>query len=272
MSQAIMFSELMRQGVALVRRALSATLVTQWQEIADKQYARIESIEQREGIDGVRRWLPPGQHYLPNVSSVSLQGVYADAEWQRILEAVADASLRALIEQELGGPGVCDLDRAWVRRQYAIHRRPPGHASHSWHQDGALLYPFDPTGEQPPATDGLLRMVTCWLPLTPCGRQAPGLEFVLGCLESLQPPARLTDDRLRARHHVKQFWAPELEPGDAVIFGGGTLHRTRVEPAMQSDRISIELRFFQADAIPERLSADRFVALPRGNGRLSRSG
>jgi len=263
MSHADMIPDLMRQGVSLVRSALPPALIAQWREIADRQYARIESIEQREGLEGVRRWLPPSQHYLPNVSSVSIQGVYAESDWQMILEALAETSLRTMIELELGGPFVCDLDRAWVRRQYAIHRRPSGHAPHSWHQDGALLYPFDPTEAEAPAVDGLLRMVTCWLALTQCGCQAPGLEFVLERLESLHTPSALTDDRLRTQYSAEQFWAPELEPGNAVIFSGGTLHRTQAEPQMQADRTSIELRFFRADAIPARLSADRFVELPR---------
>jgi hypothetical protein len=249
---------------------LPEALVARWRRIADRDYARIEWIAQREGVEGVRRWMPAGRQYLPNVSSISLEGVYPAAEWQRILEALAEGSLRASIEQELGGPGVCDVDRSWVRRQYAVHRRPPGHVPHSWHQDGALLYPFDPTGAQGLATDGLLRMVTCWLPLTPCGRQAPGVEFVLECLDSLQPPAGLTDAGLRARHPAERFWAPELEPGDALIFPGGTLHRTCVEPDMPADRTSIELRFFRAEAIPDRLSADRFADFPPCRGRLFR--
>jgi hypothetical protein len=272
MSQAIMLSDLMRQGVALLRGAFPETLVAQWREIADKLYDCIASVEQRDDADGMQRLLPSGQHYLPNVSSISLRGVYAEAEWQALLEAVAATPLLELIEQELGGPCVCNLDRSWVRRQYAIRHRPPGRVPHSWHQDGALLYPFDPTGEQLPATDGLLRMITCWLPLTSCGRRAPGLEFVLDHIESLQPPATLTDDGLRARHPADRFWAPEPDPGDAVIFPGGTLHRTHVESQMTADRTSIELRFFRADAIPDRLSADRFVDLPRGNARLNRGG
>jgi len=270
MSQAAMISDWMRPGVSLVRGVVPEALVARWREIADRQYARIESVERREGLEGVRQWLPPGQQYLPNVSSISLQGVFT--EWQTILEGLAEKSLRTTIEQELGGPGVCDLDRAWVRRQSAIHRRPSANAPHCWHQDGALLYPFDPNGAHAPAADGLLQMVTCWLPLTPCGRQAPGLEFVLERLEALQAPAALTDPGLRARYPAERFWGPELEPGDAVIFPGGTLHRTRVEPQMQADRTSIELRFFRADAIPARLSTDRFVDFPRGGGRINRGG
>lgn len=165
--KAAMFFNLKQQGVSLAQGTFPLALVARCLEIADMQYACIGLIEPREGVEGVQRWLPHGAQYLPNVSSISLQGVYSEAEWQKILNALAETSLLAMIEQELGGPCVCDLDRAWVRRQYAIHRRPPGHATHSWHQDGALLYPFEPAGAQAPAADGLLHMVTCWLALTP---------------------------------------------------------------------------------------------------------
>ena len=168
------------------------------------------------------------------------------------------------IEHALGGPVVCDLDQAWVRRQYAVHRRPPGHVAHSWHQDGALLYPFDPTGARAPDADGLLRMVTCWVALTPCGQNAPGLELVRQHLDSLLPPSELTDSRVCARCPAELFWRPVMEPGDVLLFDGSTLHRTHVEPHMEADRTSIELRFFPAHSIPERLAGDRFSAVPPG--------
>ena len=167
-----------------------------------------------------------------------------------------------IIERELGGPVVCDLDHAWVRRQYAVHRRPPGHVPHSWHQDGALLYPFDPTGACAPAADGLLRMVTCWVALTPCGQQAPGLELVRQRVDSLLPPHEMTEECVPARFPPERFWRPVMEPGDVLLFSGGTLHRTHVEPDMDADRTSIELRFFPAHSIPERLAGDRFAKCP----------
>ena len=257
-----MISNLNQNGVSLERGVFPNELTSRWREIADRQYARIQSLAQSKGIEAVRRELPSGQHYLPNVSSISLEGVFTEAEWQGILNCLATASLRETIEQALGGSAVCDLDRAWVRRQYPIHRRPPGHMPHSWHQDGALRYSFDPTGACAPAADGLLRMVTCWLALTPCGQQAPGLEFVRHHLDSLLPPVALTEDGLRARFPAELFWRPVMEPGDAMIFSGGTLHRTQVELGMQADRTSIELRFFRAEAIPERVAEDRFVGWP----------
>ena len=284
------------EGASPVHGAFPQTLISRWLEVADSHYTRIESWVQREGIEAVQRQLPPGHRYLPHVSSISLEGVYGATETQRIIDLGGAALLRSpdlpsrthaatdevdggapppyqmhgeepqrlleIIEHALGGPVVCDLDHAWVRRQYAVHRRPPGHVAHSWHQDGALLYPFDPTGACAPDADGLLRMVTCWVALTSCGQQAPGLELVRQRLDSLLPPATLTEDAVRARFAAELFWSPVLEPGDVLLFSGGTLHRTQVEPHMESDRTSIELRFFPAQAIPDRLAGDRFAALP----------
>jgi hypothetical protein len=44
-----------------------------------------------------------------------------------------------------------------------------------------------------------------------------------------------------------------------LIFRGDILHRTHVVPEMTKDRTSIELRFFSAVSIPERLQTDRFI-------------
>ena len=132
------------------------------------------------------------------------------------------------------------------------------------HQDGALLYPFDPTGACAPDANGLLQMVTCWLALTPCGAQAPGLELVWHRLDSLLPPTELSEERVRARFAAELFRRPVMEPGDVLLFSGGTLHRTHVEPHMDADRTSIELRFFPANSIPKRLAGDRFSAFPSG--------
>ena len=52
---------------------------------------------------------------------------------------------------------------------------------------------------------------------------------------------------------------PVDESGDALLFRGDVLHRTHVTPRMTRDRTSIELRFFAADRIPERLRGDQFV-------------
>jgi hypothetical protein len=104
-------------------------------------------------------------------------------------------------------------------------------------------------------------MATCWIPLTVCGLEAPGLELIQKRVEYSFPPAELLDEKMRGRFSPEVFWRPVLHPGDALLFRGDLLHRTYVTPQMDHDRTSIELRFFPGDAIPERLKQDRFILL-----------
>lgn len=266
MSTVALAPTLKRAGAALVRGALHGTQVTRWREMADTQFARIQVQVQTEGLEAVRQRFPPGHQYIPQVSSLSLESVFDAAEIDCILRSLATPALMEPLALELGQASACNLDRAWVRRQYAIHRRPPGHVPHSWHQDGALLYPFDPTGTKAPEPGALLSMVTCWIALTSCGAHAPGLELVLQRQDAAWPPESLADDRVRADFAAEQFWRPVMEPGDAILFSGGTLHRTHVKDSMTADRTSLELRIFAVGAIPKRLEQDRFVSLPNRGG------
>jgi len=161
---------------------------------------------------------------------------------------------------QLGDDLVCAVDHCWVRRQYAPDRYPPGHAAHAWHQDGALGFDFLAAGAQVPR-GALLSMLTCWIALTPCGAEAPGLELVDHEFDALLPLAALTDESVRARHRKTELLRPVLAAGDALVFGGGVLHHTHVHAAMHLDRTSVELRFFAAGDIPERLRHDRFLHL-----------
>ena len=165
-----------------------------------------------------------------------------------------------LCHSRLGGDLACDIDQCWVRRQYAPDRYPAGHAPHSWHQDGALGFDFL-GASAPPTDDALLSMLTCWIALSPCGTDAPGLEFVDREIGTLLPLAALADEAVHARHHERQFSRPAMAAGDALVFGGGVLHHTHVRPGMRLDRTSLELRFFAAGNIPERLRQDRFLHL-----------
>ena len=104
-------------------------------------------------------------------------------------------------------------------------------------------------------------MVTCWIALTPCGADAPGIEFAGGDRTELLPLAALADAEVRARHPERDRLRPVLEPGDALVFGGGVLHHTHVAATMTHDRTSLELRFFAAGKPPARLRGDRFLSL-----------
>jgi len=104
-------------------------------------------------------------------------------------------------------------------------------------------------------------MLTCWIALTPCGADAPGLEFIDAERDDLRPWSELAAAALRARHAVGELRRPILAPGDALIFGGGVLHHTHVAATMTRDRTSLELRYFPAGSPPPRLRGDRFLSL-----------
>jgi hypothetical protein len=155
------------------------------------------------------------------------------------------------------GPVALDLDQCWIRRQ-----GPPGAGNpHSWHQDGALRFEFLRAPHGALEDDALLRMVTCWITLTPCGLDAPGLELVADSPQRLLMPLELRDEAVDAEWSAAARLRPVLAVGDAVVFTGDLLHRTHVTPGMTLGRTSIELRCFPADALPARLDGDRFIAV-----------
>ena len=133
------------------------------------------------------------------------------------------------------------IDQCWVRRA-----QPP----HHWHQDGALHHDFirQPTGVPLP-------MWTAWIPLTPCGTDAPGLAWVQPSLDHLLAPAELREDRVLARFGAARIEHPALAAGEALLFDGGLLHGSHVHPAMTRPRTSIELRFI-GDVLPAALAGE----------------
>jgi hypothetical protein len=183
----------------------------------------------------------------------------------RAVEEIAVVEVVRYLDPDVLGPlTACDIDQCWVRRQYAPGRAPPHHAPHSWHQDGALNFDFAAHVGKPLPADGVLEMLTCWITLTPCGVDAPGLEIVDQPIARLLAPHELTPDAVAARYGAPSFACPTLNPGDALLLRGDTLHRTHVTPSMTRDRTSIELRFFKPQPLPERLAGDRFVSTLRG--------
>ena len=200
----------------------------------------------------------------------AVPGLDAVAVWSSLADTV-----RGWCATELGMVTI-DVDQCWIRRQHApasarpTHHpltrhpptpHPPTPRAHSWHQDGALRFDFlAGDGDTPPA-DALLRMVTCWIALTPCGADAPGLELVAAPIDRMLTPAELRDDAVDARWPDAPRLRPLMGAGDAAVFTGNVLHRTHVDGAMSRSRTSIELRCFSADHVPARLGGDRFVVV-----------
>ena len=212
-------------------------------------------------IDGHPAWQrrngDHGSAFNPQSSSLRLIAVDG-LDIAAIAGPLLAGEVGGICRARLGSQLACDVDQCWVRRQYAPARCPPNHAPHGWHQDGALGFDF--LGA-PAAAGSLLSMVTCWIALSPCGTDAPGLEFVDDDGEALLPLAALADEVVRTCHRQSELVHPVLETGDALVFGGGVLHHTHVRPQMTCDRTSLELRFFAVGRVPDRLRGDRFLNL-----------
>jgi hypothetical protein len=232
----------------LVAQAIEPALVAKWLAAIDQRHA--EAAVHVDADADVDR----------HSSSLRLRSIIA-IDMTAVLAAAWRGAVAAICRDTLGPSVACDADQCWARRQYPLGRYPPHHAAHSWHQDGALGFDFLAHAGIAISADALLPMLTCWIALTPCGVDAPGLELAKRADDSLMPLAALTDAAVRAAHAPEHFERPAMQAGDALVFSGGVLHHTHVTAAMTRERTSVELRFFDASRIPDRLRGDRFLAM-----------
>lgn len=178
----------------------------------------------------------PDVRYVPTADSLSLGvlGPLAEVIW-----SAAEATLGPVFAAEFGA-GVTArrlAEHAWLRRQHPPGAQRPPRSPHGWHQDGGLGFDYL-SGD---ATDGLLPMLTAWIPLAPCGRTAPGLR-----LDPTRRPALVPLDRLAAAQAATpRIETPALDAGEAVLMHGGTLHATA--SVGRAPRISVELRWLPGD-------------------------
>ncbi len=230
-------------AATVVPGAIAAATARRWLDAIEPVYVTARSDPYRPGFDRTSSSLR-----LASLPAIEVAAVLAEVFVGSIAEAC-----RSSLGAQIG----CAVDHCWVRRQYPLLRCPPGHAAHRWHQDGALAFDFlrgDPAA-------ALLPMWTCWIALTPCGDDAPGLEFCGEDGGTLLPIAELADDAVARWHVGSGRHRPVLAAGDAVVFGPGLVHRTHVHAGMTRERTSIELRFLATERLPARMRGTRLVAV-----------
>lgn len=230
---------------AIVASAVPLGTCSAWLALADAAYRR--------------PCVAPGSDFVPESSSFRLHAV-AGLSVVDVWSAVS-GQVQGCCAGVLGRRLAIDVDQCWVRRQYPPKSVPPRHRPHSWHQDGALGFVFGQPSDAAIHEDALLRTITCWIALTPCGVDAPGLELVIDRVEGMLAPQQLRDSVVDRRWPASRRAQPAITAGDALVFTGDVLHRTHVSEAMTRARTSIELRCFPADAIPDRLGSDEFLVL-----------
>lgn len=99
-------------------------------------------------------------------------------------------------------------------------------------------------GQQVTGRHWLPLSLTAWVPLVPCGNDAPGLSVVLGSDAPIvqgEPPEGWPE-YIRKTYGKKAIWSPPMEPGDVLCFTSRTIHGSYVTQGMTKPRYSIEIR------------------------------
>jgi hypothetical protein len=143
-----------------------------------------------------------------------------------------------IIEEYLG-------ERAYLSVGKSTLRRVPPDSKTGWHQDGAFL------GTQ-------TRTVNCWLALSDCGEDAPGLDIYPRRLNELAERGTrgaafswvVSDEVVGDMSKLAGVAAPRFKAGDALLFDQMFLHRTGVRPGMTRERLAIESWFFAGSTFP----------------------
>ncbi|WP_072620739.1 hypothetical protein [Spirulina major] len=250
-------------GFAVVRGQFSGAALA---AIATATAACFEAVNGAIATHGAAHVvLPPSYRFDPYstaLNPIALED-FGLASFAATLRACLTATPDGLaLLDAIGGLTHCTLTRATLRHQYAPHRAHPLHHPNRWHQEGAYGVTFPPTPDQPPyCTPPPTPMVTLWLPLTPCGIDAPSLELYPIPQTQLFHYHALNDADLAAHFAPTPPELVQLEPGDGVLVHWGTLHRSGVRVGMRCDRFSLGLRWFNPTQIPAELEGDRWLLL-----------
>jgi len=227
-------TQLREQGIALLRDVFAKGSLTRLREAAARCFEAIRT----------ETSLPERYQFSRFSHSVLLTALmdfgYGGAE--ELMAPLSAPGLGQLFSEAMRCEWTCNMEQSWVRKKFTPLLAPASeYHPQSWHQDGALgvRFPFA-SGSVIPMTE----LLTCWIPLNPCGRDSPGLEFVRRRQEALLHFTELDDSALRQRFPPQEFWTPELALGDGLVFLNSILHRTYARPEMRHNRLSVEYRIF----------------------------
>jgi hypothetical protein len=158
-----------------------------------------------------------------------------------LLDAVEEAGVTDVVRGYFGEDPALSLKKTTLRRVTKAS------TDASWHQDGAFM-----------GTD--IRTVNLWLPLTACGKDAPGLEILPRRLDSLVETGTegavfdwaASTEKVEEAGEGVRVSRPRFEAGDAYFFDHFFMHRTAADASMTKDRHAIEMWFFAPSMYPSR--------------------
>ena len=222
---------LQEHGVTLLRDIFDRNSISAFRDAATRCFAAVETDT------------AAAERYKFNRFSHSIPlAVLIDFGCDDVMQPLSAPGLEGMFSEVMGCAWTCNMEHSWVRKKFAPMLAPASmYSEQGWHQDGALGVRFPP---EPESVLAMTELMTCWIPLDRCGRESPGLEFVRGRQAGLLHFTELDDSTLRQRFRPEEFWAPELDLGDGLVFLNSVLHRTYTRPEMRRNRLSIEYRIF----------------------------
>jgi hypothetical protein len=227
-------TELREQGIVLLQDVFSIDALIRLRQSAElcfEALGRAHSLPDRYCFNRFSHSL-----LLTALPDFGIDGV------KELLAPLSAPGLSTLFSAAMGQEWTCNLEQSWLRKKFAP-RQAPARRYHpqGWHQDGALGVQFPmKSGPVLPMTE----LLTCWIPLNPCGQDSPGLEFIRRPQATLLHFTELDDSALRRLFPSHEFWSPALELGDGLVFLNSILHRTCTRPEMLHNRLSVEYRIF----------------------------
>lgn len=189
--------------------------------------------------------LPPGNELCWARDFAGDQTVWTADSPRALAEFIAFVNAHKLVGAIEGYLG----EKAFLSVGKSTMRKIPADCNGAWHQDGSFL------GQD-------IRTVNCWLALSDCGEDAPGLDIyprrLEKCVESGTRGAfdwwvvgdGVVED-LSAENSVP-IETPVFRAGDALLFDQLFLHRTSLRPGNLHPRLAIESWFFAGSTFPEK--------------------
>ncbi|NLD77856.1 MAG: phytanoyl-CoA dioxygenase family protein [Acidimicrobiales bacterium] len=245
-------SAITHHGCLLVRGVLDNSQVDQFRQVIDRSLAAFQARIDGDTSEDLDVWcsffqpsddysaydVAGGRHFL------APQGSMYTGDSPRALFDLLDffeaASLRSVLTEYFGERPALSLKKGTLRHV-------PVTGGTSWHQDGAFMAPG-------------IRSCNVWVTLTDCGGDstAPGLEFLPRRFDQLVETGShgaifewsvgdgLADEFARDTPVIR----PAFAAGDALLFDDLFLHRTALDPGMDTPRYALEHWFFAPSHYP----------------------
>jgi hypothetical protein len=192
---------------------------------ASKLRAAAERVYEASELDG-------GHPLMANFdyNTADLRAMDGMSRRYAAVHAVLATPLRETFDRMLGPNWVISLDESPVFKSNGNKSRKV--VPTSWHQD-ARVNSYD--------------TALCWIALSPCGVDAPGLKLLTAGIDG--PIEPFTVDRadpekegiLIKRYGADKIAAPAFHPGDALVFNRYSTHSTYTTPDMINDRLSFKI-------------------------------